>query len=267
MGGIDLLVLIAPEIDHAQAVLLALEEIVELVCCRAPAGVGFGDGVSREAAEAVEKDALLGLVEAREGSRSGRGPGPVRGRAAEDGDGGGLVVDEDAALAGGEDFAAQDDVVARGVDAVVFEDGFGVGRGLEDAGDDGLVGAVADDFDGGFAAHQQGQRIDEDGFAGAGFAGEQIETGAEEGDGVIDDGVVFSAQFDEHFVRSRKNKNNRRCFDFGRGGDFRSGWRIYGVLWFPTYRKKRDGWGTMPLLFTEPLLFSGYVVRERQKPR
>jgi hypothetical protein len=36
-------------------------------------------------------------------------------------------------------------VGAFGVDAVGFEDGFGAGRGLEDAGDDGLVGAVADD--------------------------------------------------------------------------------------------------------------------------
>ncbi len=58
---------------------------------------------------------------------------------------------------------------------------------------DGLGGAVADDFHGGFAAHEQGQRIDEDGFAGAGFSGEQIEAGAKDGDGVIDDGVVFSA--------------------------------------------------------------------------
>ena len=121
---------------------------------------------------------------------------------AEDGDGGRLVVDEDAALAGGENFAAEDDLVAAGVDAVFFEDGFGVGGGLKDAGDDGLVGAVADDFGGGFAAHQQGQRIDEDGFARAGFAGEQVEAGAKDGDGVIDDGVVFGAQFDEHLQRT-----------------------------------------------------------------
>ena len=124
--------------------------------------------------------------------------GQFGGELAEDGDGGRLVVDEDAALAGGENLAAQDDLVAVGVDAVLFEDGFGVVRGLEDAGYDGLVGAVADQFDGGFAAHEQGQRIDQDGFARAGFAGEQVEAGAEGGDGVIDDGVVFSAQFDEH---------------------------------------------------------------------
>jgi hypothetical protein len=80
------------------------------------------------------------------GSQSGRGRGPARGEQAEHGDGGGLVVDEDAALAGGEDFAAEDDLVAFGVDAVLFKDGVGGRGGLEDAGDDGLVGTVADHF-------------------------------------------------------------------------------------------------------------------------
>ena len=112
----------------------------------APASVGFGDGVCRDAAEAVEEDALLGLVEAREGFSLGVDEGQFGSELLEDGYGGGLVVDEDSALAGGEDFAAKDDFVAVGVDAVVFEDGFGVGGGLEYAGNYGLVGAVADDF-------------------------------------------------------------------------------------------------------------------------
>ncbi len=116
----------------------------------------------------------------------------------EDGVGSGLIVDEDAALAGGENLAAKDDFGAFGVDAVCFEDGFCAGRGLEDAGDDGFVGAVADDVGGRFAAHEEGERVHEDGFARAGFAGEEVEAGPEGGDGVIDDGVVFSAQFDEH---------------------------------------------------------------------
>ena len=57
---------------------------------------------------------------------------------------------------------------------------------------------MADNVGGGFAAHEQSQRVDQDGFARAGFAGEQVKAGAEVGDGVIDDSVVFSAQFDEH---------------------------------------------------------------------
>ena len=116
----------------------------------------------------------------------------------EDLDGGGLVIDEDAALAGREDFAAKNDFGAFGVDAVGFEDGFGAGGGLEDAGERGFLSAVADEFSRTFAAEEEGERVDEDGFAGAGFAGEEIEAGPEGGDGVIDDGVVFSAEFDEH---------------------------------------------------------------------
>ena len=114
----------------------------------APAGVGFGDGVGGDAGEAVEQDALLGLVEAGEGFGLRVDEGQFRRELLEDGDGGGLIVDEDAAFAGGEDFAAQNDFAAFGVDAVFFEDGFGAGRGLEDAGDDGLFGAVADNFRG-----------------------------------------------------------------------------------------------------------------------
>ena len=62
-GGFNFLALIAPEIDHAQAVLLALEQIVELFLGGAPAGMSLGDRVRREAAKAVEQGALLSLVE------------------------------------------------------------------------------------------------------------------------------------------------------------------------------------------------------------
>jgi hypothetical protein len=124
--------------------------------------------------------------------------GEFRSELLEDGDGGGLVVDEDAALSSCLNFATENDFAARGVDAVFFEDGFGGGGGLEDAGDYRLVCAVADQLGGGLAAHEKGEGVNEDGFACAGFAGEEVEAGAEDGVGVIDDGVVFSAQFDEH---------------------------------------------------------------------
>ena len=55
MGGLDLLALIAPQIDHAQAVLLALQQFVELCCGVAPARVGLGDGIGGDAAKAVEQ--------------------------------------------------------------------------------------------------------------------------------------------------------------------------------------------------------------------
>ncbi len=152
-------------------------------------------------AKAVEQNALLGLVEAGEGFGLRVNQGELGRKLPEDGNGGGLIVDEDAAFAGGKNLAAQNDLGAFGVDAVFFEDRFGARCGLEDAGDDGLVGAVADHFGRGLATHQQRQRIDKDRLACAGFSGEQVESRAECGDGVIDDGVVFGAQFDEHPVQ------------------------------------------------------------------
>ncbi len=197
--GVDLLVLIAPQIDHAQAVLLALEQIVELVWSAAPTGVGFGDSVGGNAAEAVQEDALLRLVEARQASRSARGPEPAPARAAcSTATVAGWLLTKTRPLPVDRISRRRMMSLPLGVDAVFLEDGFGAGRGLKDAGDNGLVGAVAHHFDGGLAAHQQGQRVNQDGFARAGFAGKQVEPGAEGGDGVIDDGVVFSAQFDEH---------------------------------------------------------------------
>ncbi len=81
MSCIDLLALVAPQIDHAQPILLALQKVVELGGGGAPAGVGFKHGSGIDAAEAVEQRALLGLVEGAEASRSARGPGPAPGRA------------------------------------------------------------------------------------------------------------------------------------------------------------------------------------------
>ena len=94
-------------------------------------------------------------------------------------DGGGLIVDEDAPLAGRKNFAAQNHVASAGVDAVFFKDGLGTGCGLEDAGNNGLLGAVAHQIRRAFATHQQRQRVHQDGFARAGFAREQVQAGAE----------------------------------------------------------------------------------------
>ena len=114
-----------------------------------------------------------------------------------------LVVDEDAALAAGRNLAAQDDLAFLGVDAVGFQHRADGGRvGVEDRGDHRLVGAMADGVAGGFVAEQQRQRVDEDGFSGAGFAGQQVETGGELHGDVVNDRVVFDSQFQQH-VSSR----------------------------------------------------------------
>ena len=116
----------------------------------------------------------------------------------EHGNRGRLVVHKHAALAVGENLAAQNNLIALRVNAVFFEDRLGAMGGLKDAGHHGLVGSMAHHFGGGFAAHQERQRVHEDGFAGTGFTGEQVQSRPEDSNGVIDDCVVFRAKFDEH---------------------------------------------------------------------
>ena len=165
----------------------------------APAGVGLGDGVSGDAGEAIEEDALLGLDRSWRGvsdcawTRASSGASCLRTATVA-----GWLLTKTRPLPVERISRRRMISVPSASMPFCFEDGFGAGSGLEDAGDDGFVGAVADDVGRGFAAHEEGERVDEDGFACAGFAGEEVEAGTERGDGVIDDGVVFSAQFDEH---------------------------------------------------------------------
>ncbi len=49
-----------------------------------------------------------------------------------------------------------------------------------------------------FSPSSKRERVDQDGFAGARFAGQQVESGGEGHRYVIDDRVVLEAQFDEH---------------------------------------------------------------------
>ena len=67
-------------------------------------------------------------------------------------DGGGLIVDEDAAFASGENFSAKNDFGSFCVDAISFKDGFRAGSGFEDARKGGFVGAVADQLSRAFAS-------------------------------------------------------------------------------------------------------------------
>ncbi len=150
-----------------------------------------------DAGETVEQDALLAFVKAGERFSLRMNQSEFGGELFEHGYRGGLVVDEDAALAVGQNFAAQNNVGAFGVDAILFKDGLGAGRGLEDAGNDSLFGSVSNNVGRGFATHQQRQCIYKNRFARASFARKQIQARAEGGNGVIDDGVIFSAEFDE----------------------------------------------------------------------
>ncbi len=67
-------------------------------------------------------------------------------------------------------------------------------RDVEGRGDLGALGAVAHDFAAGATAGGEQQRIDDDGFARAGFAGEHGQTGAELELELIDDREVANLQ-------------------------------------------------------------------------
>src|SRR5579872_1419314 len=198
MGGFDLLALITPKIDHPQAVLLPLEQIVELRLCLAPARVGLGNGFRGNVAKAVEQYALLSLVETGEGFALRMNQGKFGGKLAEDRHGGGLVVDEDAALTSGENLAAQYDLGALGIDSVLFKNRLCSWRGFEDTRYHGLFGAVTHDLCGGLAPHQQRQGIYKDRLAGARFSREQVQSHTKCGDGVVDNRVVLGTQLDKH---------------------------------------------------------------------
>ncbi len=71
-------------------------------------------------------------------------------------------------------------------------------RQVEDPLDPGLRGARADDPRPRFAAHQQVERVGEDGLAGAGLAGDRIEPVAEAQLGTLDQQQVLDPQLTQH---------------------------------------------------------------------
>ena len=95
-------------------------------------------------------------------------------------DAGRLVVDEDARAAVGRLHAAQDDVAVV-VDGVFGEQRAGrmVARHVEDGDDLALRRAVAHQRGVAAGAKRQRQRVEQDGFAGTGFAGQHRKAGQE----------------------------------------------------------------------------------------
>ncbi len=140
--------------------------------------MGFCDRVGGKITEAIEQDALLVLIEAGMRFSLRVHQGQFRRELAQNSDGSRLIVDEDAPLAVGEDFAAKDNFGAFRVDAVVFEDGFGAGSGLKDAGHHGSFCTVAHHLLGRLSPHQQRQGIHENRLSRAGLAGEQVQSRA-----------------------------------------------------------------------------------------
>ena len=110
-----------------------------------------------------------------------------------------LIVDEDAAFAACRDFAPQNDLLVFAIDPVGFEHRRNRRRiGIKHSRDGRSFRSVPDRIAGCFIAQQQRQCVDENGFARAGFAGQQIQTSAKFHGDVVDDRVVFDPQFEQH---------------------------------------------------------------------
>jgi len=151
--------------------------------------------------------------------------GQVWGKLLENGDRGRLIVDEDASFAGGENLAAKDDLIGVGVEAIGFEYlRKGLGVGFEDGGDNGFVTAVADDVGRSFLAEEQSKGVYEDGLASAGFAGQKVQAGAKLHYHVVDDSIVFDAQFEQQRKPFSSVGVERRIAEHLRNDE----WRIDG---------------------------------------
>ncbi len=108
--------------------------------------------------------------------------GQVRRQLAQNRNRRGLVVDEHPSLSAGCNLAPQDYRFIFLVDAVVLQDLrdrlFGSAFNFEDGRNRGLVRTGANYVRGGFVSKKKGQCIDENGFSGAGFAGQKVKPGA-----------------------------------------------------------------------------------------
>ncbi len=110
-----------------------------------------------------------------------------------------LVVHEDAAFAASCDLAPQDELLFCAIDAVGFQQrSDGLRLGVEDRRHHSLVSAMSNRVGGSFIAQQESQRVNQDGFAGPSFAGEQVKAGGELDGNVVNDRVVFDPQFQQH---------------------------------------------------------------------
>ena len=123
----------------------------------------------------------------------------VLGELTEHGEGGGGVVDEGAAFAGGGDLAADDQGGVVGFDLGGFEQGpDGQTGGVEGAFDDALAVGVPQHFGVGTVALEQTEGAEDDALTGAGFAGDDGETRAEVEVEAVDEGVVADVKVGEH---------------------------------------------------------------------
>lgn len=200
--GFDFGALEAPEVGKAELFLFGAVEAGEFAEGGLPAGVGLGGpfesggggpGFVEEFALGVGGEEFLLVVLAVDVAEEG-------GDVAEEGDGDGAGGGEGAGFASGEEFALDEEFAVFGFEAGGSEKGLeaGIGGQGEEARDESAGGAGSDHLGGGASAEQEAEGVDDERLAGAGFAGEGVETGVQAKTEAFDDGKVLDGEFDQH---------------------------------------------------------------------
>src|SRR5205807_738045 len=97
LGVFDFAGLEGPQVEQAEAVLLAVFEVFDVGADLFPGSEGGGNAPQLAVSIGVEQGEAGGAVEGKDGFVLGMDGGQMRREFAENGDGGGLIVDEDAA--------------------------------------------------------------------------------------------------------------------------------------------------------------------------
>ena len=200
--ALDLVLLKTPQVGFTQACLFVAFQTTQPRTNVRPLQKRRRHPLGGDAGTAVQQLPLLGLVEAAHRLALRMHQGQFRSELAQHIHRGRLIVHVDAALATGLYLAAQNNLRAFGIDAVTFKRVLRPRRALKHAGHHRPFGSMPHHIGGGLIAHQKRQRIHQDGLARTRLSGQQIEAGTEDSNGVINDGVVFSAEFEQHGERS-----------------------------------------------------------------
>src|SRR5271156_5867499 len=216
---LDFVLLKTPQVSLAQACLLIALKALQAGTRLRPLVKRSRHPVSVDTRAAVQQLALLCLVKATHGLALRMHQGQLRGELAQHVDRGRLIVHVDAALAPGLYLAPQNDLCAFGIDAVGLERILRPQRALKNTGHDGTVSAMPHHIGGGLVAHEQRQRVDQYGLTRPGLSRQQVEARAEDSNRMINDGVVFSAEFEQHGAVSRVERSiARQRLWLGRAG-------------------------------------------------
>ena len=194
LGRLDFLFLKAPQIDHAQAVLLVAFQFGHALPDRSPSLVLCCQFVQTVAGISIQEREPSGSIESKNGFILGMDGSQRRRQLPQKGHRRRLIIHEYSPFAAGSDFALDDDVAVFRFHAVFFEDG--LQRSFvrfKHSADDCFLSAVAHHVCRSFVAQQQSQGIDQNGLSRPGLSGKQVQPGRKINRQAVDDRVVLNS--------------------------------------------------------------------------